>query len=194
MTQIVLFHSVLGVRAGVLDAAERLRADGHDVLVPDLYDGRVFDDYEPAMAFADELGSELFRRALAAVADVPDGFVAAGFSAGGGHAVYVATERPVSGVLLFSEATLVEWFGADARWPTGVPAQVHYTLGDPFREQEEIEHLVTDVESAGGRIEVFDYPGEGHLFTDASLPKEYDAESTELLWSRVLPFLRGLEI
>ena len=30
MTRIALFHSVLGVRPGVLDAAERLRAAGHD--------------------------------------------------------------------------------------------------------------------------------------------------------------------
>jgi len=43
MTTVVLFHSVLGVRRGELDAADRLRAGGHDVLVPDLYDGRVFD-------------------------------------------------------------------------------------------------------------------------------------------------------
>lgn len=39
---IALFHSVLGVRTGVLDAAARLRAAGHDVQVVDQYDGRVF--------------------------------------------------------------------------------------------------------------------------------------------------------
>jgi dienelactone hydrolase len=55
MTAIALYHSVLGVRqGGVLDAAARLRQDGHDVLVVDLYDGRTFDDYPPAMAFAQE--------------------------------------------------------------------------------------------------------------------------------------------
>jgi dienelactone hydrolase len=47
MTTIALFPSVLGVRRGVLDAAERLRGDGHEVLVADLYDGRTFDDYPP---------------------------------------------------------------------------------------------------------------------------------------------------
>jgi len=196
MTQIALFHSVLGVRPGVLDAAERLRADGHDVLVPDLYEGRVFDEYEPAMQYAEEeLGSfEVMRRGLAAVADLPDGFVTAGFSAGGGSAVLVATRRPVAGVLLFAGAFLVEWLGADVRWPAGVPAQLHYTLGDPFREQGEIDGTVAQVHAAGGRIDTFDYPGDGHLFTDASLPKEYDADSTELLWQRSLGFLRGLEV
>ncbi|GAA1206737.1 hypothetical protein GCM10009655_02330 [Rhodoglobus aureus] len=43
-------------------------------------------------------------------------------------------------------------------------------------------------EAAWASVEVFDYPGAGHLFTDSSLPAEFDAESTELLWSRVLPF------
>jgi len=59
MTTVALFHSVLGVRQGVLDAADRLRLDGHDVLVVDLYDGRTFDDYTPAMSFAwEEVGQQ----------------------------------------------------------------------------------------------------------------------------------------
>ena len=81
MTTVVLFHSVLGIRQGELDAADRLRADGHEVVLPDLLDGRVFDGYEPAMTHARSIGMEaLFGRGLAAVADVPDGFVVAGFS------------------------------------------------------------------------------------------------------------------
>jgi dienelactone hydrolase len=45
------------------------------------------------------------------------------------------------------------------------------------------------VQAAGGTLEVFDYPGAGHLFTDPSLAGEYDPVGTELLWSRVLPFV-----
>ena len=97
-------------------------------------------------------------------------------------------------MLLFAGAFLVEWLGEDVRWPAGVPAQLHYTLGDPFREQGEIDGTVAQVEAAGGRIDTFDYPGDGHLFTDPSLPKEYDADATELLWQRSLGFLRGLEV
>jgi dienelactone hydrolase len=37
MAEIVLFHSVLGPRAGMTDAADRLRAAGHTVHTPDLY-------------------------------------------------------------------------------------------------------------------------------------------------------------
>jgi dienelactone hydrolase len=192
MTTVVLFHSVLGVRRGEVDAAERLSADGHEVLVPDLYEGRVFDAYDPAMAWADQLGNEtLFERGLAVVADVPDGFVVGGFSQGSSVAAFVATRRRVSGVLQLSGLNIVEWFGANAAWPAGVDSQSHQMLGDRFRENEITEQARRDITAAGGTLELFDYPGDGHLFTDPTLLEEYDVEATELLWSRVLPFVRG---
>ena len=183
-----LFHSVLGVRSGVAEAAERLRAAGHQVRVVDQYGGRVFDDYDEAGQFAESIGYPvLMDRAVQAVADLPDGFVAAGFSNGGGMAEAVATRRQVTGVLMLSGALDPAMIGVDV-WPAGVPAQIHYTEGDPFRNQQWIDAVVRDVKSSDGSIEVFDYPGSGHLFTDASLPKEYDKDSSDLLWSRVLPF------
>jgi hypothetical protein len=81
--------------------------------------------------------------------------------------------------------------GDDVRWPAGVPAQTHSTLVDPWREQDELDQTVRDVEAGGGTIEVFDYPGSGHLFTDPTLPDEYDSVITETFWSRALPFVRA---
>ncbi|GAB3607324.1 dienelactone hydrolase family protein [Conyzicola nivalis] len=189
MTTVVIFHSVLGIREGELDAAARLHADGHEVIVPDLYDGRVFDDYEPAMEWARQQ-PEGFRqqRALASVAELSDGFVVGGFSMGSSNAVYVATRRRVSGVLQFAGLNPVEWFGDDAVWPTGVDSQSHQKVDDPFRDPVE-QQALADVAAAGATLELFDYPGTGHLFTDPTLPDEYDPEATELLWSRVLPFV-----
>ncbi|MCU1410523.1 MAG: dienelactone hydrolase [Rhodoglobus sp.] len=190
MATVVLFHSVLGPRPGIEDAAARLRAAGHEVHTPDLYGGDHFDEYDPAMAYSAQVGQEtLMTRALDSVADLPDGFVVGGFSQGSSAAVFVATRRAVSGVLQFAGFNVLEWFGPEAKWPAGIDTQVHQTLGDPWREDEFAEQAERDVTSAGGRVEVFDYPGTGHLFTDASLPEEYDAEATELLWSRVLPFV-----
>lgn len=189
MTQIALFHSVLGVRPGIHDAAERFRAAGHDVLLIDQYDGRAFDDYAEADAFVQSIGSypALMRRAVDAVEALPDGFVAAGFSNGGGMAEYVATRRRVAGVLMLSGALALEVLGAD-HWPTGVPAQIHYTAGDPFRRQEWIDAVAASIRAAGAPLEIFDYPGEGHLFTDSSLPDEHQADEAALLWERVLTF------
>lgn len=188
MVEIALFHSVLGVRPGITDAAERLSGAGHRVRVVDHYDGRVFDDYDEASEFAESIGyPALMNQAADAVADLPDGFVAAGFSNGSGMAEFVASRRRVAGVLMLSGALDPSMIGIDA-WPAGVPAQIHYTQGDPFRNQQWIDAVIRQVTAAGGAIEMFDYPGEGHLFTDASLPDEYDEEAANLMWSRVLPF------
>src|SRR5262249_2647943 len=158
----------------VADAAERLRAAGHQVLVADLYEGQVFDDYDIASAFVESIGSypELMRRAAASVKTLPDGFVAVGFSNGGGIAEYVATQRRAGGVVRLAGAVPVDIFGADAG-PAGVAAQSHYPTGDPFRRQEWVDAVAASAGAADTPIELFDYPGAGHLFTDASLAGEY---------------------
>ena len=43
--------------------------------------------------------------------------------------------------------------------------------------------------SVGAEVEAFDYPGSGHLFSDASMPDEYQPTEAALMWERVLAFL-----
>ncbi|CAA9400892.1 dienelactone hydrolase family protein [uncultured Nocardioides sp.] len=190
MTQIALFHSALGVRPGVLDAADRLRAAGHDVHVVDQYDGRTFDDYETAGAHVESVGfPALMQRAVEGTAHLADGFAVVGFSNGAGMAELVALQRRVSAAVLLSGALPLGMLGAEA-WPEHVPAQIHYGADDPFRSQEWLDDVVGSIRAAGVRLEVHDdYPTSGHLFTDASLPAEHDPASAELLWTRVLAFL-----
>ena len=191
MTDIALFHSALGVCPGITDAATRLRADGHQVLVVDQYGGRTFDDYDDAGRFVEQVGfPELMQRALRAVRDLPDGFVAAGFSNGAGMAEYVATQRPRSGVLMLSGALPVSMLGAQT-WPNAVPAQIHFSEHDPFRSQEWTDALISDIRAAGASVEAFHYPGSGHLFTDPSLPQGYDAHANASLWECALAFCRA---
>jgi dienelactone hydrolase len=189
---VAIFPSVLGVRPGTHDAADEFRNAGHEVHIIDIFEGRTFDDYPPAMAFAwEELGqAEMLRRALAGVSDLSDGFVPTGFSLGCMLAAYVATQRPVSGVVMIAGAIPVSLMGE--QWPVGVPAQTHSMLGDPWREQAEIDQTLRDIEAARSHIDVFDYPGSGHLFSDPTLPEEYDAEATRIMWGRVLPFVASL--
>ena len=194
MATIVLFHSVLGMRPGMRDAAARLEAGGHTVHLVDLYAGLVFDDYAPAMHYAhEERGNDaLMAQALEAVAAIPGPLVVGGFSMGCAMAEHVALSRPaVVGVLLFAGAASLHWFGAP--WPPGVPAQIHATEHDPWREQEEIDALVSGIAAAGGEVEVFDYPGSGHLFADPSKADEFQPTEAELMWERVLRFLEVVD-
>jgi dienelactone hydrolase len=79
--EVVLFHSVLGLRPAVGAFADQLRAAGHTVHTPDLFDGEVFDSLEDGARKRDATGiGELMRRARAAVANLPAEIVVAGFS------------------------------------------------------------------------------------------------------------------
>jgi dienelactone hydrolase len=187
---IALFHSVLGVRPGVNDAADRLRAAGHDVHIIDQYDGQVFDDYEEADAFAESIGfPALMAAAVDAVNDLEDGFVAMGFSNGAGMATHVSVSRKVRATVLCSGALPLEMIGAEA-WPNDVPVQLHYAVDDPFRVEKSVRSLLRSVNEAGSTAEYMQYPGRGHLFTDESLPNEYDAVATTALWTHVVRFLQ----
>lgn len=42
MANVVIFHSVLGIRVGITGAAEVLKKEGHTVYIVDLYDGKSF--------------------------------------------------------------------------------------------------------------------------------------------------------
>lgn len=48
-----------------------------------------------------------------------------------------------------------------------------------------------DMSDAGAAVQVFRYPGAGHLFTDPSLP-DYDTQGSALAWQRSLSFLGEL--
>lgn len=51
MAEVVLYHHALGLTAGVVAFADRLRGAGHTVHTPDLFDGRIFDSLEKGMGF-----------------------------------------------------------------------------------------------------------------------------------------------
>jgi dienelactone hydrolase len=197
MAVVAIFHSVLGLRAGTEDAAARLTAAGHDVRVVDQYEGRSFDDYEAAMAFGEgELGfPELARRGMAGVADLEPGYVALGFSNGSTMAELCALQAGAGAVVCFAGAmppAVLADFGAvpeGTTWPAGVSAQVHLAAEDPFREEATwLPDFEAAVRAAPAEVTTWTYPG-GHLFTDPSLPEEFDAAAAELAWQRVLAFL-----
>ncbi len=192
MAEVVLFHSVLGLRPGVIAAAERLRAAGHTVHAPDYFDGEVFEDLDEGLRKRDALGyAEIVRRAEEAVVGLPAGLAFAGFSLGAVPAELLAATAPgARGAVLMHAAIPVEGFGEFGveRWPKGVPVQVHYAAQDPWVEAEEVAALGDAVRGAGAAFEEHAYPGSGHLFADPDLPG-YDRASSEAMWRRVLAFL-----
>ncbi len=189
MAEILLFHHAQGLTPGVLSFAERLRAAGHVVHAPDLYEGKTFGDLNDGVGYAREAGFDtILERGRLAADGLPDGLVYAGFSLGVMPAQMLAQTRPgAKGALLFSASFPPEEFGT---WQAGVPVQIHMMEGDEWAEEDlpAARQIVETVEGA----ELHLYPGDGHLFADDSLA-DYDEDAATLLRERVLSFLGDVD-
>lgn len=185
MAEILLMHHIQGLTDGVRRFAEELRSGGHTVHTPDLFGGRTFPDIPTAQAYVEGVGFDTVSAAgVAAAEGLPEGLVYAGLSLGVVPAQKLAQTRPgARGALLLHSCIPVEYVGP---WPDGLPAQVHAMADDPFWHEGDRDAAMALARDEG--VEVFEYPGSEHLFTDSSLPA-YDADATDLVTERVLAFL-----
>lgn len=194
MAEVVLYHHVQGLTAGVTSFADQLRRAGHTVHTPDLFDGRTFTTVEEGMTNAREIGfGALVERGLAAAEGLSSpGVVYAGFSFGVMPAQQLAQTRAhVGGALLFHACAPVSEFGE--RWPDAVPVQVHGMDADPFFAEEDGDlGAARELAASSEQAELFLYPGKQHLFADSSLPS-YDEPAATLLMDRVLRFLGDVD-
>ena len=191
MAEVLLFHHVQGLTAGVQAFADNLRAAGHVVHAPDLFEGQTFDTIDEGMAYARGQGDALDQRADELVAGLPEALVYAGFSMGGGIAQRLAQTRPgARGALLYETCFPITGEWAFGPWPDGVPVQVHGMDADPFFAEEgaDLDSARELVATHPDLAELFLYPGDQHLFTDRSLPA-YDAQAAGLVLTRSLELL-----
>src|ERR671924_1194201 len=94
MAEVLLFHHVHGLTAGCLAFADELRAGGHVVHTPDLYDGKTFADRDEGMAYAREVGFDtIMERGRLAAESLPNELVYGGFSLGAAPAQLLAQTR-----------------------------------------------------------------------------------------------------
>ena len=188
MAEVLLYHHAQGQTSGFLAFADQLRASGHTVHAPDLYDGNTFAAIHEGVGYAKQVGFDtLLERGRLAAESLPNELVYGGFSLGVMPAQMLAQTRSgAKGALLFSAAFPASEFGD---WPQGVPLQIHMMEGDEWAVEDlpAARELVETTEGA----ELFLYPGDGHLFADNSLP-DYDDEAASLLTERVLAFLKGV--
>ena len=186
MTTSLLFHHAQGQTKGFLAFADELRAAGHTVHTPDLYDGNTFKDLNEGVAYAKQVGfPEIIRDGSAAATELPADIVYAGFSLGVLPAQSLAQTRPgARGAIFFHACLPTSEF--ESSWPEGVPLQIHMMDADPWSEEDRpvAEALVEETPGA----ELFLYPGSGHLFADPT-SQDYDEPSARLLKERTLAFL-----
>jgi dienelactone hydrolase len=191
MAEVLLFHHAQGQTPGFLAFADELRAAGHTVHAPDLYDGNTFASLDEGVGYARQVGFDTIgERGRLAAEGLPNEIVYAGFSLGAMPAQMLAQTRSgAKGALLFSAAFPASEFGGP--WPEGVPLQIHMMEGDEWVQEGDLEAARELDETVEG-AQLFLYPGDRHLFADNSLP-DYDERAAALLKGRVLEFLKGVE-
>jgi dienelactone hydrolase len=191
MAEVLLFHHALGLTPGITAFADELRAAGHTVHTPDLFEGRTFETIKDGVAHAQEVGfGEIVERGTREAEKLPAELVYAGFSLGVVTAQKLAQTRPgAKGALLYYSCVPVAEFGS--AWPKGVPVQIHGMDADPFFVDEGDIDAARALVAEADDAELFTYPGDQHYFADSTLPS-YDAAAAELLISRTLTFLKGL--
>jgi dienelactone hydrolase len=188
VADVILFHHCQGLTDGVRDFADQLRAAGHQVTVPDLYDGATFASIDEGMGHVEQVGFDtIIERGRLAAEGLPNELVYAGFSLGVIPAQMLAQTRPgAKGAVLMHSCIPTSEFGSP--WPADVPVQIHAMEGDENFVGEGDIDAARDLVSTADEAELFLYPGDQHLFADSSLP-DYDENAAALLKQRVLGFL-----
>jgi dienelactone hydrolase len=188
VAEVLLYHHALGLTDGIRSLADELRAAGHVVHTPDLFEGQTFADVDAGVGYARQAGFDtILERGRLAAESLPSELFYAGMSLGVMPAQMLAQTRPgAKGALLLHAAVPVSEFGG--AWPEGVPIQIHTMEDDELGDVDVARELAGTIEGA----ELFLYPGDRHLFTDESLP-DYDEAAAELVRQRALSFLAGIE-
>jgi dienelactone hydrolase len=194
MAEVLLFHHAQGQTEGFHAWAGEIRAAGHTVHTPDLFEGRTFPSVEEGLGYVEQDGfGEILARGARAAEGLPAPLVYAGFSLGVMPAQMLAQTRPgARGALLMEACVPVSEFGA--AWPVGVPVQVHGMEADPFFAGEgdiDAARALVEQASVSASAELFLYAGDRHLFADSSL-RSYDPDAAALLTERVLEFLGAI--
>lgn len=185
MTNIIVFHSVLGLRDNERRLADRLRAAGHAVSLPDLYEGIATEDLDEGFAIKARVGWDVIcQRAREALDTTPHDTVLAGISMGAGVVAEFWASRPLAaGVLLLHGLATVP-----TNMRPGLRVQLHVADTDPFFPEADVRAWQESAQAARADVQIFRYANAGHYFSDPALADHNEA-AAELLWERVLAFL-----
>ena len=198
---VIVIQEWWGLVPHIKDVVDRLASKGYVAYAPDLYHGQVAKEPDTARKLLmelelDEAAQELTAAAkyLLELTEVDSESVGTlGFCMGGALAIWSAT--------ICDEISTAVGYYPGQSWERHNPhwenmkskrVQIHCSEGDGTSKASAIVEAVSQINSAGGTAEAFDYPSTLHAFFNNDRPEVFNKEAAELSWNRTIEFLNRI--
>jgi len=194
---VIVIQEWWGLVPHIKSVADRFAAAGFVALAPDLYRGekttepdtakKLLMELELAQAGSDISSAAAYLLSHPAVTSKSVGTV--GFCMGGSLSIWSGTLSPdITATVAFYPGA--SWERHAPTWSNfaGKSAVIHCAEGDGTSAAPGIQEAVSEITSAGGSIETFDYPGTAHAFFNDDRAEVYAPEAAQLAWQRTLDF------
>ena len=195
---VIVIQEWWGLVDHVKDVADRFAAGGFVALAPDFFHGASTAEPDEAqrllMGLAMDRAAKDIQGAAQYLAGLPeldgDAVGVVGFCMGGSLALW-------SGALA-DEVKVAVGFYPPLPWENMSPtwgnfanksAMIHASEEDGTSAADGIQTAVKGIQTAGGDVEVYDYPGSHHAFFNDERPEAYDRAHSEAAWRRTLDLL-----
>jgi carboxymethylenebutenolidase len=197
---LIVIQEWWGLVDHIIDVTDRFAAEGFVALAPDLYGGKTTHDADTAGKYLTELPVDRAVRDLAGSVDyllerpevTSQAVGAVGFCMGGAFVLMLAQ---AAGAKVSAAAPCYPVNFGDLQDLAGVRATVsiHAGTADQMVDEDLVNGIADRLrQQAGVTVDVQFYEGRGHAFlNDTNLMGTYHKEDADLLWSRLVEFLRA---
>jgi carboxymethylenebutenolidase len=195
---VIVVQEYWGLVDHVKQLADRFADQGYVALAPDFFHGATTSEPDEAMRLLMGLAMDRAAKDIGGAAtylvgrdDVTSrGVGGVGFCMGGSLALWSPTlSDDVRVAVGFYPA--LPWEKMAPQWSNynGKFAMIHASEEDGTSSADGIQAAKKAIESGGGDVEVYDYPGTHHAFVNDTRPEVYDAEAAETGMRRTLELL-----
>ena len=195
---VIVIQEWWGLVPHIRAVADRFAEAGFVALAPDMYHGVQTTEPDKAMSLLMGLAMDQAAKDIAGAADylaardeVSGGIGTVGFCAGGSLALWSATlsDKIVATAGFYPP---VPWERMSPNWANyaGKAAVIHCDEEDGLSAAPGIQTAKQAIESAGGSVTTYDYPGTQHAFFNDDRPEVYSPEAAASAWARTLELFR----
>lgn len=191
---VVMIQEWWGLSEQITGLADRLAANGYDVLAPDLYAGTVVPYHDTELANREmtslnflDATDQTVRGAAQYLLQTSKKVAITGFCMGGAMSVIAAARVP-------EFACAVPFYGIPPEAAAGpadvkIPLQGHFANKDDWCTPAAVDAFEAGLKKAGKTCEIYRYDAD-HAFVNEQRAAVHDRKAAELAWGRALAFLK----